>query len=233
MRYGWTPNNLPSTCACGKPNSIQHAQDCNLGGFLNLRHDSVRDVFKTLFEEAGCKPVETETHLLPVNDELSGERSRKVISGEKSRMDVMAVGFWTPLQRAFFDVRVFDPLAPSKGSKGITEQKLENEQEKKNAYLKRIEEVERGTFSPLVFTIAGGCGKECNAVIKKLAEKISHKSGQHSSAVMGWIRTKLNFSLLRTAIICLRGWRKTKKTAQAPEDKTDFEIVAAESRIKT
>ena len=66
-------------------------------------------------------------------------------------------------------------------------------------------------LTPLVFTVQGGCGKECNAFLKQLAEKITKKSGEDQPAVMAWIRTKLSFALVRTSVVCLRGWKKKDK----------------------
>ena len=33
LRYGWTPPNLPSQCACGKAFDCSHAMSCPTGGF--------------------------------------------------------------------------------------------------------------------------------------------------------------------------------------------------------
>ena len=106
-----------------------------------------------------------------------------------------AVGFWGALQRAFFDVRVFDPFAPSYAKKSITTLFKDNEREKKKKYGRRIMEIEKSTFTPLIFSVTGGCGKECNTVLKKLATMIS---GNTQSAVMSSIRTEISFSLLRS-----------------------------------
>ena len=92
-------------------------------------------------------------------------------------------------------------------------------------YGRRIMEIEKSTFTPLIFSVTGGCGKECNTVLKKLATMISEKTGNTQSAVMSSIRTEISFSLLRSCIVCLRGWRRPKRTF-TPED-TDFDITRA------
>jgi hypothetical protein len=43
MRYRWPLSGLPTTCACGKRFSVDHSQICHLGGFVNRRHDDIRD----------------------------------------------------------------------------------------------------------------------------------------------------------------------------------------------
>ncbi len=117
MRYGWKPKNLPQKCACGKENSIAHCLDCKLGGFVSMRHDQIRNTIARLMTKAGCKSVEIEQQLLPVEGELDDIKG--VEKGDEARMDVTAVGFWGACQRAFFDIRVCDPFAPSYSRKPI------------------------------------------------------------------------------------------------------------------
>ena len=92
LRYGWRPKNLPQKCACGSTNSITHCLDCKLGGFVTMRHNEIRNVFAKLLSRAGCKSVQIEQQLLPVEGELDGLKG--VEKGDESRMDVTAVGFW-------------------------------------------------------------------------------------------------------------------------------------------
>ena len=69
IRYGWTLQNLPTTCACGASFSVQHALDCKLGGLRVVQHNEVRDVLAECMREAGHSLVEVEPQL----QELSGE----------------------------------------------------------------------------------------------------------------------------------------------------------------
>ena len=48
-----------------------------------------------------------------------------------ARADVSALSFWTPLSRAFFDIRVFDPQAPTNWSKDIPQMYKHHEELKK------------------------------------------------------------------------------------------------------
>ena len=84
------------------------------------------------------------------------------------------------------------------------------ENEKRRHYNQRICDVEHGSFTPLVFSTTGGASPECNVFLKNLADKISNKSGENYSSVMQAVRTRLNFSLLRSQLICLRGTRGRK-----------------------
>ena len=80
-----------------------------------------------------------------------------------ARLDVSARSLWNPLERAFFDIRVFHPQAPSNVAHGtIPNMYRSHENEKKSAYNARVLEVERGTFTPVVFSTTGGMGMEAN-----------------------------------------------------------------------
>ena len=56
LRYGWSIANLPTTCACGSAYTIQHSMSCKKGGFINIRHDDVRDLAVKLLSEV-CHDV--------------------------------------------------------------------------------------------------------------------------------------------------------------------------------
>ena len=59
-------------------------------------------------------------------------------------------------QRAFFDIRAFNPLAPSYSTIPLAQCYTRNEQEKRRAYGQRVRQIEHGSFSPLVFSKGGG-----------------------------------------------------------------------------
>ena len=152
--------------------------------------------------------VQVEPHLETLTGEvLTGGTN----SSDEARLDVSVRGFWQRGQRAFYDVRVFNPFA-----KSYLNQKLEtafrsNENEKKRQYNQRVIEVEHGSFTPLIFTPYGGNGREAERFIVELALKLSEKKQLQYSIVMHWLRAKLSFNLLRSAVLCLRGSRTIKK----------------------
>ena len=127
-----------------------------------------------------------------------------------ARLDIVAENFWgRDWQRAFFDVRVFNPFAPSYRNTTLSQCYRRNELEKRRAYDERIREMEHGSFSPLVFSTAGGMGSTANVVYKRLTSMIAEKHKKGYSKTMNWLRCKLSFSLLRSAIMCLRGSRSS------------------------
>ena len=110
-----------------------------------------------------------------------------------------------PFKRAFFDVRVFNSSAPTNRSQQLTANYRRHEQEKCRAYEQRVREVERASFTPLVFAASGGMGQAATVFYKRLAALLAQKRHQPYSTTMGWLRTALCFALLRSAVLCLRG----------------------------
>jgi len=42
MRYGWKVKSIPTHCAYGEINSVDHSLICKLDGYTSMRHNSVR-----------------------------------------------------------------------------------------------------------------------------------------------------------------------------------------------
>ncbi len=82
-----------------------------------------------------------------------------------------------------------------------------HECEKKRKYNARVLQVEKASFTPLVFSTTGGMGDEADHFYTHLALKISNKTGQRYCDTIAFIRRRLRFDLLRTCVISLRGYR--------------------------
>ena len=203
LRYGLPLKRLPSHCGYSKPYNVQHTISCKKGGFATLRHNELRDNIAEMLEE-----VTSDVKIEPALQSLSGEEIKGNQSDE-ARSDISARGFWIRGQRAFFDIRVFDPNAQRYQSKTLRKCYEINEQEKKREYSSRILKVEQGTFTPLVFSATGGMGRECSMFVKKLSQLISIKRKKELSVVTYGIRCKISFALLRSCLLCIRGSRKS------------------------
>ena len=103
---------------------------CKRGGFSILRHNKIRDLTANLLTE--------------------------VCHNAEARLDIKARSFWNPIQDAFFDVRVFHPNASCYRSKDTAAIYRQHESAKKREYNQRIQDVEHGVFTPLVFSTSGG-----------------------------------------------------------------------------
>ena len=64
---------------------------------------------------------------------------------------MLSLMFWEYGQKALFDVKVFNPLAPLYCSISLPQCYRQAELEKEEMYKERIWEVEHRTFTPLVF----------------------------------------------------------------------------------
>ena len=59
---------------------------------------------------------------------------------------------------------------------------------KKRCCNTRVLEVEKGSFTPLVFSTSGGMGGEAERLVKKLASKMEYHTGQRYLNAVGYIR---------------------------------------------
>ena len=90
LRYGWTPQNLPSNCVCGRSNTVEHALSCPNGAFPTIRHNGIRDLTAELMSEV-CHHVTTEPSLQPLNEESLSLCTSNRDTG--ARLDIKASGF--------------------------------------------------------------------------------------------------------------------------------------------
>ena len=100
--------------------------------------------------------------------------------------------------------------------------------EKKRQYNQRVMNIEHGTFTPLIFSVTGVMGKECAMFHKHLADKIARKTEEQYSKVIGVIRCRLSFLILRAALLCVRR-NRTKERKETKID--DFSEVFRESNM--
>ena len=226
MRYHWTPPNFPCTCNCGKENSVSHAMQCMKGGYVKWRHDCVKKQYATLMKEAGLKDVVVEPSLLPLPPAMQRRTPNggiKSTDADDATLDIAATGLWGVQNRTFFDVRITDPTALSYIGFPTTTHLQNQENEKKNDYARRVQEIEKASFTPLVHTVAGGCGKEADCTIRHLAHHIAIKHHEPISIVTSLIRTRISFALLRANTVCLRGTRGKGGPRRDDDDASDSE----------
>ncbi len=198
LRYGWSLNRLPSECVCHSKFSVDHALSCKLGGFVTLRHNELVNITANLVSSV-CKDVCKE----PVLQSSPG-------SDDELRADISMRGFWQRQQRAFVDVRVFYPFAQSYRNQSLNSLMKSMENLKKRKYNSRILDSEHGSFTPLVFSSNGGMSQETKRFFSRLSELVSEKHNLPFSTTAAWIKRKLAFSLIRSAVICIRGSRSRK-----------------------
>ena len=222
LRYNLVLSTLDrhKQCICGQPNTVDHCLICKLGGYVSLRHDSLKKTTALLLEQV-CKDVVDEPGLLNVTTE---QLPRGTNTKDGARLDTSVRGFWTPLDRAFTDIRVLHPQALSNCNKNLFQMYRSHECEKKRKYNARVLQIEKASFTPLVFSTTGGMGAEADRFYKHLAQKISMKSGQRYSDTVAFIRRRLRFDLLKTCLISIRGYRGKHNAKPAEMDSLDLNL---------
>ena len=175
-----------------------------------------------------------EPTLQPVTrEQLHGASS---ITEDGARLDIAANGFWgSHYERAYFDVRVFNPLTPSNRQQNLASTYKKHERSKIRGYEQRVREIEHGSFTPLVMSVTGGVGKTASIFYKRLVSMLAFKRDHPYSLTLAWMRCKLSYSLLRSSIQCIRGARSAggRPQFQANSGNPPVDLVMAEVRLDT
>ena len=184
-----------------------------------MRHHRLRDLEADLMREV-CHDVQVEPELLPISNE-NGRRGNKA---KKARLDVSGVGVWGEYEKTFLDIRVMHPNSSSYLDDSIEQVYVKHEKEKKRFYGERVLQIEKGSFTPIVFSTFGGSGKEADRHHKRIATLIAQKKNQNYADVLDYIRTRLRFSLLKSVLTAVRGVRG-KRRAAAPISSVEFNLI--------
>ena len=155
-----------------------------------------------------CNDVEVELVLQEVTEETLNYGANKA---PDPRLDIHARGFWERQRSTFFDVQVCHPNADSYKDLTPKQNYKEHVNENKRQYAERVMEIEQGTFTPQVFTTTGGMPDDCVRYHSRLADLIANKKGESYSSAISWIRAKVSFTVVRSAILCLRGSRSRRR----------------------
>ena len=169
-----------------------------------MRHNTIRDTTAELLAE-----VTKDVQLEPLLSELTGETLRYKTSNtqDEGRLDISSRNCWRFGDKAFFDMRIFNPIAKNYLNMPLKNAYINNEKEKKRQHNEKVINIEHGTFTPLVFSCYGGMAQECSAFFKHLTNLIAEKRNDPYQDVCKLIRTRISFALLRISLICLRGYR--------------------------
>ena len=184
-----------------------------------MRHNNLRDLNADLQREV-CRDVVVEPQLLPINnEEVEGTQA------DRAAPDISSRGLWSTFERTFFDVRVLHPNAPSYRSTDINALYRQHEQEKCRKYNSRVIAVERGSFTPLIYSTFGGWGPQATRYHKRLAEKLATKQNESYNNVLSHMRTRVRFSLLRSVLVAVRGERGKRQPSAKSLSSTSFNLV--------
>ena len=149
-----------------------------MGGFIIQRHNELRDLEAQMLNLV-CHDVEVE----PVLQEITGQSLAGGGGGANTapdtRLDIHARGFWSRRDRVPHSLTYGCATQNAESYKDLTPQQIyrQHENEKKSVYASRVMEVKQTTFTPLVFTTAGGMAPKCQVCHKRLAKLLSAKKG--------------------------------------------------------
>ncbi|BES99690.1 Hypothetical protein NTJ_12507 [Nesidiocoris tenuis] len=199
MRYGHTPQNLPSSCdGCGAAFDLNHALNCKKGGLVKRGHDSVRDdcleIAKLVWGGAVREPV-----LRNGND-----GSPELVA------DMKLQGVWDSVRPAFFDHRIINADAASHSSRTWNSIAESAAREKHMKYDQAAED-KRGSFSPLICSCDGALHREYGVFQKRMAQALATKWEKPYSAILGWVRVRTQLSIIRATSMRLRNGRSQVK----------------------
>ena len=139
IRYDWTPPFLPTNYICENAFSVEHALSCNIGALPIRHHNEIRDLTAELLSHV-CYDICLEPGLQKLNDEHF--QLRRMNIDDNARLDISTNGFWERSERVFFDVRVFNPFAPTNLKHPLESCYRLHEMEKRKQYDERVREVE-------------------------------------------------------------------------------------------
>ena len=229
LRYNWTPADLPRVCVCGAAFTTDHALSCPTGGVTITRHNKVCNLTSSLLIEV-CHDICIEPCLQALSSETLSTCS--ATTEDHARLDVAASGFWGGrFEMAFFDVRGFNPYAPSNRTLQTAACYRQHEQEKRSNYKERIREVEHASFVPLVLSSTGVAGPRVTNFFQRLAALQAKKHHSTYSMVMEVLRCRLSLALLRSAIACLRSAQSTNHHP-GQIDMSAVELAMSEGRVE-
>ena len=117
-------------------------------------------------------------------------------------------GVWQPQVDVLFDVRVMDTDAPSYCDCSPQAVLGSAEAEKKRKHLEPCLAC-HADFTPLCFSIDGMLGSEANCFLRRLADRLCAKWERSYSSVVGWVRSRPSFAVLRATMLCVRGSRSS------------------------
>ena len=121
-----------------------------------------------------------------------------------------------------FDVRIFHPNADSYKNRNIKAVYDQHEKIKGKEYEQLVVQVEKCSFTPLVYSTTGGMAPQA-VFHRRIAELLATKRKEEYKDVMNLMRVKLSFALLKSVLVSVRGSKR--KTPRGPRTATIMCII--------
>ena len=128
-------------------------------------------------------------------------------------------------RRTFLDIRIVHPTSPTYENKSMQQIYSQNEKEKKRSYNERIIQVEKSSFTPMVYSTLGGIGPEAEKHHKRISKLIAEKKNEEYSDISNYIRTRIRFCILKSTLIAIRGVRGKQNESSNPLPSLSFNLI--------
>ena len=192
---------------CGEEFRFQHALDCKKGGLVTQHHNEVQDALGDLVAIMYKDGVRE-----PIVQEADDANGRPALIA-----DLSIQGVWQPQTAALLDVCAIDTDAQSYASCTVDAVLCSAEQEKKRKYSAPVEE-RRASFTPFVVSVDGVLGHDAQHLMNCLCDQIAMKWEKSHSEVMGWVRARMAFAILRATNLCFHGSRVKWRSGHGMDD---------------
>ena len=110
LRYGFAPPGLPTTCdGCGKDFSVNHAQECKLGGLIHQRHTELKDALAFLAGKAASPSAVRDEPLITIDHAaVTGpdDDANDNTNDDRERGDILVRNFFANGKDAIVDCQV-------------------------------------------------------------------------------------------------------------------------------
>ena len=227
LRFGWEPVSASPTCTgCGKPLTMEHAQNCEVGSMRIQRHDYLKLLLASLLKVATTsnsvlleqpivlpdRPRSNRTNAANTQPHnAAGAPRLPIASSRDPRIDIRAKNLRGIGETDDLDVRLthLDSLSYVRSTKTV-EQLFEDHhiKPKKDMYEEGCRLL-RHRFVPFVVSTDGVLSEPAKDIVQLLATKTAEKWGMEGpgqkSVVMALIRAKIGAAIVRGASWCIRG----------------------------
>lgn len=142
-------------------------------------------------------------------------REEMDVEAEEARRDLLIKNLWNRGTNCVIDVRVTD-LEEKYNTRRTSEKDLMyHEKLKRKKYGDKCKERQLD-ITPFIILADGMLAKEADAVLKRLAERLTLKWGRPYSPIISFMKSRLNTAIIKATHLCLRGSQVPYKRICSP-----------------